>query len=205
MSAGRWPAQLPPLAALLLLLAGCAGGPERPPTADSWQVHSARLAQLDDWRAEGKLALRTATLSESVSLLWRQQGIAARVQLQGPLGVNATTLSSDGRQLEIRRGDEHRVLDLSEPGALQSQTGWDLPLVALPYWLKGMPAPGLEVEALELNPEGTLLQALRQDTWEVRYEQYDVFGGLYLPTRLRILRRDTSARVILREWQITPG
>jgi len=205
MTGGRWPAPLPALAALLLLLAGCAAGPGRPPAADTWQVHSARLARLADWRAEGKLALRTATASESVSMLWQQQGMATRVQLQGPLGVNATTISSDGRQLEIRRGDEHRVLDLSEPGALQSQTGWDLPLEALPYWLKGMPAPGLEVESLQLNPEGTLLQSLRQNTWEVRYEQYDVFGGLYLPTRLRLLRRDMSARVILREWQITPG
>ncbi len=205
MSTRRRHAPLPAIAALLLLLAGCAAEPGKPPAADTWQVHSARLAQLDDWRAEGKLALRTATLSESVSMLWQQRGIASRVQLQGPLGINATTISSDGRQLEIHRGEEHRVLDLKEPGALESQTGWDLPLAALPYWLKGMPAPGLEVEALELNPEGTLLQALRQGAWEVRYEQYAVFGDLYLPTRLHILRRDTSAKVILREWQLTPG
>lgn len=204
MSGGRRPPPRTALVALVLLLAGCAAEPGRPPVADTWQVHSARLAQLDDWRAEGKLALRTEDMSESVSLLWRQQGSSTLVHLQGPLGVNATTISSDGRQLEIRRGDEHRILDLSEPGALQRQTGWDLPLPALPYWLKGMPAPGA-VEALELNAEGTLLQSLHQGSWEVRYEQYGVFGDLYLPTRLRIVRQDTSARVILRDWQVTPG
>ena len=79
-------------------------------------------------------------------------------------------------------------------------TGWDLPLQALPDWLKGLPAPGLDVEESVL--EGNLLRQLLQGGWQVLFQSYGVFGDYTLPTRLSIERGDTSAKVILRQWQV---
>jgi outer membrane lipoprotein LolB len=118
------------------------------------------------------------------------------------MGINATTIYSDGRLLEIRQGDQSSHWDLSDPALLARETGWDLPLQALPYWLKGLPAPDLAVQSLELNPEKSLLRSLQQDHWLVLYEDYDNFGSYRMPTRLRIRRADTSVRVIIRDWQL---
>lgn len=194
-----------PLAVLLLalLLSACAGQPPRPVNEFSWEEHRARLQALTHWDASGKLALRTSELSESASLEWRQRGPSSTLQLSGPLGVNATTVYSDGASLVIRQGEDTHTLDLSDPLEFERRTGWDLPLQALPHWLKGVPAPGLAVQDLEVGQDPTLLQTLQQDDWEIRYEQYAPFDLYRLPTRLTIQRATTTVRVIIRSWELT--
>lgn len=186
----------------VLLLAGCAGPTVRAPGDISWADHRSELQLLTHWTIEGKLALRTAEQAESASMRWLQEGASTELSLSGPMGINATTIHSDGRLLEIRQGDQSSHWDLSDPALLARETGWDLPLQALPYWLKGLPSPDLTVQSLELNPEKSLLQSLQQDHWLVLYEDYDTFGRYRMPTRLHIRRADTSVRVIIRDWQL---
>ena len=186
---------------VLLLVTGCAGSDRREATSAGWKQHSERAQQLQHWTARGKLALRTSEASETAGLTWAQRGEYTEVHLAGPLGVGATPLNSDGSQLEIRRGDEHRILDISSPGAVALNTGWDLPLQALPYWLKGIPTPDYDIQEFTLDPETELLRTLRQDGWEILYQEYRQFQGLALPTRLQIQRQDTRARVLIRQWQ----
>ena len=192
-----------PLAAIVLalLLSACAGQLPRPATETSWEEHRVRLQALTHWDATGKLALRTSELSESASLEWRQQGDSSTLHLSGPLGVSATTVYSDGASLVIRQGEETHTLDLSDPLDFERRTGWDLPLQALPHWLKGIPAPDLAVQHMAVGQDPTLLQTLQQDDWEVRYEQYAQFELFRLPTRLTIRRATTTVRVIIRDWQ----
>jgi len=190
------------LSLLLLQLAGCTSlDHPREPTSTSWKAHSAQLAMLEQWTARGKLAVRSAGASESANLVWQQHGSDTNLQLSGPLGIGATSIHSDGRQLEIRQGDEHRTLDISTPDAIALNTGWDLPLLALVYWLKGLPSPDSRVQEMVLDPQTGLLQSLRQDDWEISYEQYGQFQGFTLPTRLQIKRGMTGARLIITQWQ----
>ena len=190
------------LTVLLFLLAGCAGQDSRDAAQGGWAEHRGRLQILRQWTASGKLALRTSDRAESATLVWQQHDHNIRLRLSGPMGAGATTIDSDGRQVNIRRGDELRKLDISTPEAIVLNTGWDLPLQALPHWLKGIPSPDYQIQFLELDPENNLLRRLRQDDWEVRYEQYDQFAGFTLPTRLRIQRGATRVRVIIRDWRI---
>lgn len=186
---------------LVLLLSACATQQPQIPGDTSWAEHQASVAQFDTWTAFGKLALRTPEMAESASMEWHQREGNTLLQLSGPLGVNATTIAKQGNTFSITQGEDRRELDLSDPQALQRQTGWDLPLAALPHWLKGVPAPALEVQLLELEPHKPgLLQTLRQDDWEIRYQEYGRFEQLTLPVRLQIQRGTTSVRVIIRAW-----
>ncbi len=179
------------------MISACATAPPTPPPAD-WEFHRGQVLALDHFRAEGKLALRSPAQSESASFLWYQAGERVRIELSGPLGVNATTLRSDGRELEILQGDERRRWDISDPATLTRDTGWYLPLAALPYWLRGIPAPQLPVE--ELTLDRGRLSLLRQSGWEISVEDYGDFGDLALPTRLQIRREDSQVRLVIRRW-----
>jgi outer membrane lipoprotein LolB len=194
-------ARLPLLWLLLALLSGCAGLAEREPSSAGWNVHSEQLASLRRWTANGKLAIRTANASESASMVWRQHGQDTHLQLSGPLGMGATTIDSDGQHLDIRQGEERQTLDISTPEAIVLNTGWDLPLSALTYWLKGLPAPALAIQQSELSAQTELLQSLQQDDWQIRFEQYGEFQGYILPTRLQIQRGTTRAKVVIANWQ----
>jgi len=196
------PPGVPRLACLLglMLLSACASGPGPSPATASWEEHRARLEAFIDWTAKGKVALRSSEASESGQLNWTQRGAHTRVHLSGPIGMGATVIESDGNTLDIKRGDEHRVVDISSRDAVARNTGWDLPLAALPYWLKGVPAPSPEEHTRALDPQLGVLRQLHQDGWQVDYLDYDGTAGLQLPTRLHISRGDTRARVIIRQW-----
>jgi outer membrane lipoprotein LolB len=187
--------------AWVLMLAACAGPVQRPTEPADWTAHSAQLARLADWTASGKLALRTEERSDSANIVWRQRDRNSHLNLSGPMGVNATEVRSDGERIEITQGEERRSFDISSPEAIRRNTGWELPLQSLPYWLKGLPSPHLDVQSLQLDPQRGLLRDLRQDNWQIHYQEYDDFGQYTLPTRLRIERGATAVRILLREWQ----
>lgn len=193
------PLRLLPLL-LPLWLSACATVP-LPVAEQPWQQRSEALAALENWTARGKIAVRSGQQSESASLDWQQHGSDTRLQLSGPMGLQATEIHSNGHELLIQRGDELTRLDISTPDAVRLHTGWDLPLQALPYWLKGLPAPKPRATAVEVANE--LLQRLDQDGWTVSYERYQQFGDYLLPTRLSIERGDTRARLVIQNWQ--PG
>lgn len=190
---------------LLALLAGCTGLAQREPSSAGWKSHSGQLAALQHWTANGKLALRTAEASESASLVWQQNNQDTHLQLSGPLGMGATTIDSDGQRLDIQRGDEHMTLDISTADAILLNTGWDLPLSALAYWLKGLPAPNTDIQWIEVSTETQLLQSLQQDDWEIRFDKYRQFQGYILPTKLQIQRGTTRVKLFISQWQTSPS
>lgn len=183
---------------LAALLSACAATPGPDGTTTPWGERLRLLGAVQQWQARGKLALRNGDQAETANLLWRQAGTTSDLQLSGPLGMSATRIHSDGALLEIQRGEEIRVLDISSPEAIVASTGWDLPLAALPHWMKGLPQPGSEPAALEVEQD--LLRSLEQDGWRVEFQDYGRFGRYTLPTRLKAERGATSARLLIRHW-----
>ncbi len=183
----------------ILVLSGCAGLSTSPDAQPGWLEHKARLESMTHWTANGKIALRTPDKSESGTLLWQQMGEATHLRLSGPMGLSATTVDSDGQHLEIRKGKDYSRWPVAQYE--QEYPGWNLPLTALPHWLKGVPDPELPVEQLTLDTAGQLPQILQQQGWTVTYESFERFDGKQLPTRMRLSREDTKARIILRDWQ----
>ena len=181
-----------------LWLTGCATAPA-PVPEDTWLQRKQQLLALEHWSATGKIALRNGQQAESANLSWQQQQSATTVQLSGPLGLQATQLHSDGRTLEVTQGETLRRFDLSSPDVMARETGWDLPLASLPYWLKGIPAP--EPAPVTLDLADNLLQLLLQSGWQIRYERYQQVGAHVLPTRLTLERGATRAKVIIQHWQ----
>jgi outer membrane lipoprotein LolB len=184
--------------ALVLFMAGCASQPELTDGDRNWQQRSAQLSQLTHWRAEGKVALRNAERAESANLSWILHKDTTRLNLSGPIGLGATTITTDGSFLEVIRDGSLQRFDVSSPESIVRETGWNLPLHALHYWLKGIPSPDLEVE--ELRIEKGLLNYLRQSGWTISYQSYGQFGPLILPTKLQIETQDSRARLIVRKW-----
>ena len=165
----------------------------------SWQDREAQLSALSHWNASGKLALRTPDQSESANLEWAQDSNVTRILLSGPMGLGATSIESDTKQLKISRDGQTQHYDISSQTATDVIIGWDLPLQALPYWILGLPSP--KTPALDQLVENGLLRQIKQLGWTVTYEQYQQFEQYTLPTRLKIERDSTRARLIMRNWE----
>jgi outer membrane lipoprotein LolB len=114
------------------------------------------------------MALQNAERAESASIDWRQQNDISQLQLTGPMGLGATTVYADASTLEVTQGGESRRYDVSTPELAQAQTGWDLPVQALQYWLKGVPSPELDIQ--QKNVEHGLLKLLQQAHWTCTFK-----------------------------------
>ena len=185
---------------MLLLLTACAGQPPLTDTTQDWDSQRAALAAMDAWTLRGKLALRTTDRSESASVIWQQSGSNVDLRLSGPLGAGATRVSSNGRQLVVSQNGKADTFDISTPDAVAASTGWNLPVKALPYWVRGLPAP--EPAPSMTTIDAGLMQRFEQAGWQVHYERYQNVDGHRLPAKIAIENGDTRARLVIRSWEL---
>ena len=145
------------------------------------------------------MAFRNAERAESASVSWLQNKKHTQIRLSGPLGFSATTISGDGETIELRQSEETRRYPMTDSEAIYAETGLELPIQALPYWLKGLPDPEANIDKQEFL-RGQL-KLLVQSGWVISYDQYKTFNRYSLPTKLKMNRADTQVRLIMRQWK----
>lgn len=94
------------------------------------------LAQLTHWKLSGKIAWISPTERKSAYINWQQQGQAFTFSISNVLGISGGTMSYDG-DTAILKADGEQYSDPSPAQLIYNLTGWDLPLSALQYWMKG--------------------------------------------------------------------
>jgi outer membrane lipoprotein LolB len=182
--------------ALLLVFAGCASQAPRPET--SWNLHQASLTALEDWSFSGKLAVRTASGADTASLRWRQRQNELELTVSGPVGFKQATLLRENNQLSLLQNGERRLLAPGEDPLLR-EFGWSLPLELMPWWLRGLPAPGRPARR---DIDGGRLRLLEQAGWTLEYTDYQWVDGRQLPRVIRFARDDVNGKILLKKWTL---
>lgn len=190
---------------LLLLVAvglsGCATVPE--PAEDPqavWKAQQERLAQIRQWRALGRLAIKSSGDSWSARLRWNQVGDTYRIWLSSPLGQGLVELEGEPGHVRMRTAENETFTARRPEELMHRQVGWEVPLEGLRYWILGRNEPGAPVRSLELDQAGRLAR-LDQAGWRISYLRYGDFDGLQLPTRLELSNQRLSAKLIVSHWQ----
>jgi len=184
----------------LAALAACHSLPSRPDLGPGPEVR-ALLASMPEWRAQGRVAVRSATGGFSASFDWHQTGDRGELGVHGPFGTGAARISRTPELILIESGQGPAVevpspFDSLEP-ALTARLGFALPIEPLRYWVLGVPAPGLSSEP---GSGGDF----RQAGWTVSLAGFEPVNGApgSLPTRLELTRQATRVRVIIDAWQV---
>ena len=185
------------LATLIVFLTGCATQTGTVLPDAVWEQRRATLAALNEFKADGKIALRTSERSESASMVWIQSGDSSYINLSGPLGTGATNLRSDGKTVTITRNGETQSYDADNYETLDQ---FGIPVGTVGYWARGIPDPSLAIDALSV--EGNLLRSLAQSGWTITYTRYDHFGNFTLPTRIQMAKGDSQVRIFLYDWSL---
>ncbi len=191
-------------AATLLLLAGCASQPPLPETAD-WQTQQQQLAKIEHWQLKGKMGYRQADDGGSAWIDWQQHPDQLELRLSGPFGAGATYLRSEPGFTELVQSGKTPLIANSATELTRYLFGWQWPVEALQYWVRGMPSPNSEAESLSLNPEG-LLASLEQAGWQLEFSRYRQHQAWLLPGKIKGKRLaddgETSFTLAIKSWQI---
>lgn len=194
------------LPALLLAaaLSGCATGPRAVPDqrTDAWQRNRAQLAALDDWRAEGRLAVRTPDGGGQAHFTWREnEGDQFSLRLGGPWGQGAARLAGTSSMVELQAADGRRFIGPDARDLLFAVYGWDIPVGALRQWLLGLPTPDADYR---LDRFGRVISLQWRD-WSLEYRRYRQRDGIDLPAVLVAERTvdQVELRVAIDRWQLS--
>lgn len=187
----------------LLLLAGCTG---MTPKQDAvvtgqrpWEEQYQALLAADSWQLRGKIGIRTASENHSASLFWEQLKQHYQIELSGPLGQGGARIDGNEEGVNIDIAGEEPLWAATPELLMQQTLGWQFPVQDLPYWIKGIPAPGHPFE-LSMNQQQP--KKLIQNNWEINYLRFSTQNGYQLPEKLTISRNDLRLTIIAKEWQI---
>jgi outer membrane lipoprotein LolB len=185
--------------AALLALAACQHAPLRPVARPSAEA-AAAIAALDDWQAQGRVAVRNAGTGFGASFDWQEAGGQSRLDVRGPLGGGAARITRTADTITIDTGTSP-PLEIAAPfdaldGEVVARLGFPLPIAALRYWLRGVPAPE--------RPSMPTADGFEQDGWAVGLDEFVAVGAAPapLPSRLTLSRGDTRIRVALSHWRV---
>lgn len=186
---------------LLLIVGACATGSIAPRQPADWLRRQSLLNELRDWRVSGRIAIQHAREGWNASLHWRQNGDEYVMRLSAPLGRGTVELSGSEAGVSMRTAD-NRLLHADTPETLmQDNLGWHVPLRGLSFWVRGLPEPGSEPEAMSFDANGRI-QDLRQDGWHVNYERYRTEGSWDLPGKMTLENRELRVRLVISDWTV---
>lgn len=196
-----------PLLLAASLIGGCALVPSRPgqfappPAAAqaAWERQQTVLAASAGFHLQGRLAVKGEGLSGA--LRWRQDGSRFELRLVGPFGAGALSLSGDDLLVAIKARDLDLVTTEPEQ-VLAAQTGWQLPLTALRWWVLGLPAPDSPA-SIDIDRDGRM-QGLRQLGWSLEFSDHRP-GFPSLPGRIEARRADWQALLSVQTLTLDPA
>ncbi|MFC4727939.1 lipoprotein insertase outer membrane protein LolB [Coralloluteibacterium thermophilus] len=185
------------LAAVLLVLAGCATAPpaRQPADAALLAAQAAReqaLAARPAWSFSGRIAVSAEGDGGNGRIEWVQRGEDFEIRLAAPVTRRSWTLVRNGGQVRLEGLDGGTRHGADPQALLYEATGWLIPFDALQAWVRGARASARA--DIEFAPEGRPA-LIREQGWTVDYRAWDAAT----PARpLRVFAEDrTGARVRL--------
>jgi outer membrane lipoprotein LolB len=200
---------------LVLALAGCAQLPSAPEAgAEAERLFSARIqaaSRIAGWDLRGRLAVHGPNGGGQARIQWTRTGPYHRMDVSGPFNQGAVRIVTDetGARAQHANGDILTAPDAQTLFALE--TGWQLPVDALNYWLLGVPVPNTEyAHTLDATGRAT---SLVQAGWRVRYEDYVRDGIGDFPSRVFLSYPDSpnadeptvTARLVIDRLSVNTG
>ncbi|HJW46823.1 MAG TPA: lipoprotein insertase outer membrane protein LolB [Lysobacter sp.] len=197
------------LAAMMLALTACVTPPVKTalPELSTEQHAAAETAQQareatvraqSDWSLTGRIAVSTGAKGGSGRIDWNQQGANYEVALSAPVTRQSWRLSGNTAwaRLEGLEGGTREGIDAAR--LLREATGWDIPVVALADWVRGLRSQALGAAVVRYGVDHRLAQ-LEQGGWTIRYV-WPQTAGAALPQRIDAVRRDAKVRLLIDQW-----
>ncbi|ANJ66496.1 outer membrane lipoprotein LolB [Halothiobacillus diazotrophicus] len=194
----------------LLFLSGCATLPtsttprsqaEQTRLESAWHRHEAQIRNIANWQCIGRAAVRTGIKGGSVSLDWRQTGDVTDVRLSAPLNQGSVELLGNAALMVIKDAEGNQRYTNDPTRTLEELTGWQIPVLAIPDWIRGLPHGSNARYTLDDHGR---LASLTDAGWTISYEHYELIDGrAYLPMRLTLERGDIRLRLALEQWSLS--
>ena len=189
---------------LLLAASGCATqGPVSDDTrAEYWDIHRNKTDKLNVWKLSARMSVRQENEGWSASLYWQQDHDRFDIRIIAPLGQGSVEITGDTDEVELHTDDNQIYRDKDVMNLMKENLGWEIPVNAMKFWVKGIPDMGKKIEGRSLDSSGRLTELL-QLGWRVNYQAYTRVDGNYVPSRITLSREGITVRLNINRWTLS--
>ncbi len=197
------------IALLIVILSGCAQQFRKMPapvfTEQSLLQHQQQVQAISHWQAIGKLGVKTPDDGGSATLRWQQQDTTYQIAFNGPFGQGNMAIDGEPGRVTFSGGSNPPQSAKTAEELMFKNTGWNIPVSQLAYWVRGLPDPTREVAHYTLNAQG-LIDKLDQAGWKITYGEYtntpNRNGVIAMPGRITAEYREMRLTLLIREWKL---
>lgn len=161
---------------------------------------AASAVSLSSWELSGAIAAKNSKKGWTASLNWLQQGSNNyQIRLFGPLGGGTVIIEKKGAIISYRDGAK-RITSNNASQLLQKETGTQLPVPNLYYWVRGIPAPGA-ISGSHKDGQNHLI-SFNQAGFKVDYPELTTVNGMTLPSKIRLQGHGVLIKLVIKQWRL---
>ena len=169
--------------AIVLLVSACATQPtapsQQPTTSIINQQHLATLVNIKAFSLKGRLGVVTQKQGFSGGIDWQHQAITDNIDVFSPVGGKIANIAKNPSGVTLTDQKGHTIKANDAESLTETTLGFRLPLSGLNDWALGRPTTS-KIDAANWDETGRLT-ALKQDGWDISYENYAQNNGVFLP------------------------
>ena len=156
------------------------------------------LANINSFSLRGRLGVVTQKQGFSGSIEWQHQQSGDNIDVYSPVGGKIANIAktADGVTLTDQKG---RSISAQDAESLTEMTlGFRLPLTGLSDWALGKPTAS-KIDTSTWDEKGRLL-TLKQDGWDISYENYANNNGVDLPNKIVLKSEKVNLKLLIENW-----
>ena len=184
---------------ICLFLAGCATTQQQSQSGPYRKTVEQRLALLaaqNQWKLEGRIAVRNGEQGFSAGMHWQQAEERFDIRLLDPLGRRVAWLTGTADLVTLVTSDGQSYEGVDPQMLLRQHLGWGIPLDSLVYWVKGMPDPNKPSWREEYDDIGRPI-LLEQAEWTVNLSRYESGSVMAMPGLVKLERENFRAKLLV--------
>ena len=180
---------------LLVLLSGCAHKTSLQRLDPNKNIP---LTQIEHWQLKARMAIRTAEDNVTASLNWQKDDRLFDFHISGAFGATYAHLIQLKNKATLKIPDTELLTHQNAQILLQNTLGWEFPIDALSYWVKGLPS-NKPNEKVQRNSDGQIEQ-IQLNHWQIDFSSYQRFQGYQLPKKIKATHPQMTIKLVAKNW-----
>ena len=185
------------------LLSACTQAPKIDSNVKTqlWLQHQIAASAIHNWKIKGRVAVKNAKESGTVTLFWNQSLSDYELRFIAPLGQGTYILTGSTTGVVMQAPKDNVIEADSAEQLLREEMGWDVHLSGLKYWVRGLPEPDVNYTNLLLDEKGRLTN-MEQSGFHVSVSSYIEQDNVSLPEKIKIKSDSIQLKVVIQSWDI---
>ncbi len=186
-----------------ILLSACAtitkpSVTESPASQTIHQQHLANLSRVKSFSLKGRLGVVTQKQGFSGGIDWQHTSDSDNIEVFSPVGGKVANISKSPSSVTLTKQDGQKISDKDAESLTETTLGFRLPLTGLSDWAIGKPTAS-NIVSSSWDDSGRLL-TLKQDGWDISYENYSDANGVSLPGKVVLKSEKVNLKLLIENW-----